>query len=204
MTSTAASRRQREAAAPRELLLVNWPLRDRAPVSWLAVAAAVAVAVTISSVASSPASGLAAFAALLLAMWRLWLPVRFEIGPQGVTESVLSRRRRIPWRKIGGFQTRRGGVALFPRPNELRAVAPRSLFIHGGRELDRLVEIVAFFLGEPAAVDRSRGSTGRGVRSRGSTAGSRRAAPASQETELRPQEPSATQERGDANQETQP
>jgi hypothetical protein len=140
-----------QAPPPRELQLVNWPLRDDAPRAWLVIGCAVAAAVVISAITTSTAAGLAAFTALALAMWRLWLPVRFVFGPEGITETILGRRRRISWRKVRAYAVRRRGVMLYPFPEELRIAAPKSLYIRGGRQLERLVEVISFYAGSPAA-----------------------------------------------------
>jgi hypothetical protein len=75
------------------------------------------------------------------------VPVRFDLGPEGVTETVLGRRRRIAWRKVAEFALKRRGVMLYPFPEERRRFAPRSMYIRGGRQRDRLVEVVSFYVG---------------------------------------------------------
>jgi hypothetical protein len=38
-------------------------------------------------------------------------------------------------------------VILYPFPEEFRPFAPRSVYIRGGRQFDRLVEIVTYYVG---------------------------------------------------------
>jgi hypothetical protein len=172
MTSTAVRRRAQVEAPARELHLINWPLRDDAILAWLVIGAAAAISVAISAVTST-AAGLAAFLALALAMWRLWVPVRFDLGPDGVTQTAFGRRRHVSWRKIAEYSVTRRGVMLHAYPEELRPMAPRSLYVRGGRQLDQLLDLVAHYVG---------GSVGRGSASslhraaRGSTGSSARAA----------------------------
>ncbi|MEQ8791793.1 MAG: hypothetical protein RIC55_36365 [Pirellulaceae bacterium] len=147
MTSTAI--RRRDAVAPRDLRITNWPLRDDGPKVLLPVVIVATVAVCVASFVNSPATGLLALAALMLAMWRLWIPVTYEFNSQGVTQVLFGRRRRVSWRKIGGYRVRRGGVWLLPHDSELQVAAPRSLFVRGGRQLETLVAVVTFYLGPP-------------------------------------------------------
>lgn len=147
MTSTAV--RRRETSTPRDLRITNWPLRDDGPWAMLAVTLVLAVALGAMILSASPATGLLALLALVLAMWRLWIPVTFEFSPHGMTQEVLGRRRRIAWRSIGGYRVVRRGVWLLPHASELRIAAPRSLFVRGGPQLDTLLAVLAFYLGPP-------------------------------------------------------
>ena len=36
-------------------------------------------------------------AAIPAAMWRMWIPIRYELGPKGITQRILGRQLRIPW-----------------------------------------------------------------------------------------------------------
>jgi len=147
MSSTAV--RRRETSAPRDVRITNWPLRDDGPWAMLAVTLVLAVALGVTVLSASPATGLLALLALVLAMWRLWIPVTFEFSPHGVTQVVFGRRRRIAWRSIGGYRIARRGVWLLPHASELQVAAPRSLFVRGGPQLDTLLAVLAFYLGPP-------------------------------------------------------
>tara|TARA_Y100001933_G_C18976719_1_gene554920 strand:- start:1178 stop:1534 length:357 start_codon:yes stop_codon:yes gene_type:complete len=50
--------------------------------------------------------------ALLLVSWRLWIPVRFHIGPTGVIQSVLGQQRQLGWGYVKQIQPHRGGLRV--------------------------------------------------------------------------------------------
>ncbi|GHT24301.1 hypothetical protein FACS189419_09170 [Planctomycetales bacterium] len=52
---------------------------------------------------------------LLLTVWHIFLPVKFEINAQGIIRTVLGRRWFIAWRDIKGYQIRYNGLLLLPQ-----------------------------------------------------------------------------------------
>ena len=130
---------QRIRVAPEEVTLAVWPLRQR-PVSSLA---AVAIAAGVSWLVGSswqPWAGAVAAAIFAVTLWRMWLPVRYEIGVSGVTQIVLGLRRRIPWPAIRNYVVYADGVLLVPDA-EVRPVSPlRGLFLPW---LDRREKVLA-------------------------------------------------------------
>ena len=145
--STAASRPVRRAAAlPRELRMQCWPLRDDGMWPWLALIGGGAIAAGVGLAVQSVLMGLLAAAALNLSLWRLWLPVEYELGPSGVYETVLSRRRKISWKLIGGYEISGRGVRLFPKHGATRMLASRWIYLRGGTRHEELCELVKFYL----------------------------------------------------------
>ncbi len=148
MTSQSV-RKQPAVAAPKpvELLLANWPLRDDGPLGWLVAIGAVAASVAVGWVAHSALMGVVSFAALSIALWRLWVPVTFELGPRGVVQIVLGRRRRIPWSSLARYQVRSRGVLLLADDGRGPAAALRGLFLRWGRHREVLLAVVERYLG---------------------------------------------------------
>jgi hypothetical protein len=81
---------------------------------------------------------------LLLSLWRLWLPVKWELRLTGITQTALGMRRQIPWLAIARFELRNDGVWLFAD----RDSSPlRGVFISYGDQREKVVAIVDYYLG---------------------------------------------------------
>ena len=103
------------------MLVRSWPLAkgDRAAVGGIF---ATALIFAVAAYASRSAGTAAILSVLwLLALWRLYVPVQFELSAAGVTRTVLGRTRRVPWSAIGSIQRRDRGILL------LRDFAPGPL-----------------------------------------------------------------------------
>ena len=84
--------------------------------------------------------------ALALSAWRLWIPVRLELSSKGVTQTVLGRRRRIPWTEFAKYEVRRHGVLLFTESGDSPLAAFRSLYVRWNHHQKDLLEILDFFV----------------------------------------------------------
>ena len=145
--SSLATRRDREVAAVlRELQFSCWPLRDDGIWAWLALIGGGAVATGVGLGAQSLLLGILAALALNVSLWRIWMPVEYEIGPGGLIETVLGRRRRISWRLIGAYEISGRSVRLYPKAGSARLFASRSLYLRGGRHHSELCQLVEFYL----------------------------------------------------------
>lgn len=132
MASSVPGKREsglRIRVAPESVQLSCWPLRDRPLRAWGLLGLVVAASVLVGRVAPNVQYGWLALAVLLVTSWRTWLPVRFEIGSGGVTETVLWRKRRIPWTAIAQHEVHREGVLLLP-DLAVNALSPlRGLYV---------------------------------------------------------------------------
>ena len=50
--------------------------------------------------------------ALLLVSWRLWIPIRFYIGPTGIIQSVLGQQRQLGWGYVRQIRPHRRGLQV--------------------------------------------------------------------------------------------
>jgi hypothetical protein len=156
MTSQSVHKQPAVAApGPVELLLANWPLRDDGPLAWLVVIGAVAASVTAGFVAQSAVMGVVSFLALSIALWRLWVPVTFELGPRGVVQILFGRRRRIAWSSVARYEVRRHGVLLLSEETQGPAAALRGLYVRWGRHREELLAVIAHYLGNRPSPNRS-------------------------------------------------
>ena len=146
MSSTTSPQVSRSRLVHEELAIVNWPLRDELLLAWPLIGAKVACSILVAVVAESLAMGILSLAALVIAGWRLWIPVRFELGPHGIAQRVFGRRRRLPWHQIGGFRARRRGVLILPPWADTPLSAFRGVFIGWNGKRDELLATLEHYL----------------------------------------------------------
>lgn len=99
-------------AAPAEVTMDDWGLRDRPLSSSVAMTLAAGVSWLAAQATGNLPAGVAIAVVLTIILWRTWLPVRYKLGSGGVTQSVLGWGRRIPWGAIQSFKVRENGVLL--------------------------------------------------------------------------------------------
>jgi len=125
--------------APEEVTVDDWPLRDR-PLG-ASVALTLAAGLTWLSVWATgvAAVGAAIGVALLLTLWRSWLPVRFQLGSGGIVQTVLGWRRRIPWTAIRRYEPRGEGVLLLADASRAGMSPLRGLYLHCGDKREAVI-----------------------------------------------------------------
>ena len=138
--------------APEDVAVWNWPLRDEGLRSWAVLIAAVAVVVVVSAIWADGAFTLFTAVMFTLALWRLWLPVKWELGLTGITMVVLGFHRRIPWLAVARFELRDDGVWLFA---DREAVPQRGTFIGYGGQKERVRACIEYYLGTWTAATES-------------------------------------------------
>jgi hypothetical protein len=135
--------------APPDVRLVNWPVRDDAWRAGPTLLAITLIAVVVGWKLASPASGALAAIALAVAGWRIWLPVTWELGYSGVSETVLGRTLRIPWSSIAGWREFPGGALLLPEADPSPLQALRGRFIAWRNHRAELRAILEHYVGQP-------------------------------------------------------
>ncbi|MCO6455144.1 MAG: hypothetical protein J5I93_07580 [Pirellulaceae bacterium] len=137
----------------REARLRNWPLRQDGIGPWLLLAASVGVALVVGLVSNSSLAGGGTMLALLLSIWRVWLPVQFELGPRGILQTVGRRTYRISWREFRRYRPFRRGVLLLVDPEPSPLDAFRGLFIRYDGQKDHVLSVVDYYLGSDRSPD---------------------------------------------------
>lgn len=145
-TTTVAFEGGPSAPATSQLTIHNWPLLHEPVIAWFTLSLIAAVSYGAASLAGTATAGLLIGAGLGAAAWRLWMPVRFEIGPTGISQIVLRRRRRITWNSIGAWRAVRKGVLLSPFSGPPLRTALRGIYIHGGPRQGELVACLQYYL----------------------------------------------------------
>jgi hypothetical protein len=77
-----------------------------------------------------------------LAIWRIWIPVCFELGPRGIGQTMLGRRLRIPWRAVARYEITRRGVVFLPENNRIPL---RSLYVRWRDRREPLLELIRYY-----------------------------------------------------------
>jgi hypothetical protein len=129
----------------------HWALRDRGWSAWIPLVGAVVLGLLSRWVSGNIVVGLVAAGAVLIAGWRSWIPLTFEIGPSGVTQIVLGRKRRIPWTSILNYQVCLRGVLLLPDAVVTRLSPLRGLYLPWGRQRQEVLANFEYYLQSWAA-----------------------------------------------------
>ncbi len=119
-----------------DLRLVSWPLRDTPLTSVLVLLACLSIGVLAGWLSRSWYMGLLGCLALMVAVWKFWIPIVCELGPSGVTVGVLHWRRHIAWHEIARFESRERGMMFYTEREQSALSALRSLYLpwHGSRD----------------------------------------------------------------------
>lgn len=134
------------SSPPAELHFSAWPLRDEGVAPWLLLTVSAALAIAGGYISRSLPLGLMCLAALWISLWRVWLPVRYDLGPRGVVETVLGRRHRIGWTQVARYEIRRRGVLLLATHESTPLRTLQALYVPWGRRQTEVLEIVRFYL----------------------------------------------------------
>jgi hypothetical protein len=136
----------RQRQAPRDVTLRSWPIAAPAAGPKLLLVGGLLLAWLAGMMSGSAATGFVLAAGILLALWRVWLPVRFEIGPFGVTQHCLGRQRRIPWSSIGRAVRQSAGLLVLPNAQPAPLESLRSLYIPFGNQQADIVAAFEYYL----------------------------------------------------------
>ncbi len=132
--------------APEDLALNVWGLRDLGWFGWINLLAAIAVSYGVNWLTGWPPAGWAVLVVLAITLWRFWLPVRYELGPQGISQVALGRATRIPWTAILNYEIRSRGVLLYPDA-VLTLLSPlRALYLPWGRQGEQVRAHIEYYL----------------------------------------------------------
>jgi len=128
----------------RSWLLVRSPVRAAA-----VLLGVVAVGLVVWTATGSWLLGFLAPAAVLITLWRFFIPVTFGLNEHGVDQWVYGRRVRIPWRAIRSYQVCTAGVLLVPH-SERTIMAPfRSLYLPWEGHQDEVLAYMRHYLEAP-------------------------------------------------------
>jgi len=96
---------------------------------------------------------LLALAALLVALWRYFVPVHFELDENGVDHWALGLRRHVPWSAISRYEVCRTGVLLVPNGDQTPMSAIAGLFLPFAENEEAVLRRLRYYIG-PAETTR--------------------------------------------------
>ena len=140
---------QETVEPPEDLQLVSWPPRDDGVAGWIFLSLALLLPIVIGFATGNVLFLLVGLLLVTLAMWRMWIPITYQLGPRGVVETVLGRSRRIPWTAVKQWEVRRNGLLLLLSDDPAPLVRLWGVLIRFGGASDKLIRLVTYYAGEP-------------------------------------------------------
>jgi hypothetical protein len=145
-SSSTATAIVRPRQAPRDVKVRSWPLLEGDAGAWAALTATALLFVGAGYASQSVATGALVALIVLMGLWRLWLPVEFEISAAGVTQHVFGRSRRIPWSEIGRVERRPRGLLLLRDVTHSPLSPLRGLYLPYQQQKAEVLSIFEFYL----------------------------------------------------------
>ncbi len=131
---------------PLQVQLAHWPLRNQ-PKRSICLILVIALTVVLTGIVSNSFSmGLLVCSMLLIASWRYWIPVQYEIGPYGIRQTVWKHVRRVSWQQIGRIEFRQHGIRFFPDRDPAQLANLRGLYVYHPEKEETLKQVVTFYL----------------------------------------------------------
>jgi len=146
LTSQSASAVSTRLRVPDAVRIDYRPLRDGGLRMWSMGLGILGIGVTAAMVADNLAMGAVCVICLLVATWRIWLPITYELGTKGITQSTLVFRWRIPWRCFARYETRPRGVWLLSDADPTPVSTLRGIYVPWSDQESQVVAVLEFFL----------------------------------------------------------
>jgi hypothetical protein len=141
----------------------SWPLRDEPLKSAVMAVASFGLASLVAWRTDSLLAGLAAVVLLGAALWRMWLPVIFRLGPQGIVQVTLGHGRRRLWSHYCRYEILPHGMLLLTTADDSTMSRLTGLYIPWRGRRKELTELAQYYVAPQMARSDStakpRGST---------------------------------------------
>jgi hypothetical protein len=146
MSTTSSASFGKAKHSPPAIAWRVWPIRDEGRRAWL-----LAASVPLVGLMTFIATGrwyLALVAALLTAaaLWRLWVPVGYELQPKGLLQTILGRTWLIPWKDVRRCELQSEGVVLFASAQAVPWDMLRGLYVPCGPRREEMLVVLAYYL----------------------------------------------------------
>jgi hypothetical protein len=146
MSTTSSISRREGKHSPPALAWRVWPLRDEGRRAWLLAALAPLAAIITAATTLRWYLALSAAAVTAIALWRLWVPVAYEVQPKGLSQTILGRTRFIAWRNVRRCEVRSEGVFLLFAAQAVPWDLLRGLYVPCGPRRDEILVVLAYYL----------------------------------------------------------
>lgn len=93
----------------------NWALRDKPLRAALVAVALAALGLVVFRLTGQAVMSWIGALAMGVALWRLFLPVDYELSVGGVDQWILGRRYHSSWQSIRGYEVCTAGAVLLPQ-----------------------------------------------------------------------------------------
>jgi hypothetical protein len=133
-------------AAPEEVTVGDWGLRDRPLGSSVAVTVAAGASWVAAWGTGNMLAGLLVAAVLAIILWRTWLPVRYQLSGSGVAQSIFGWRRQVPWTAIQSHEVKGSGVLLLADAGQSPLGPLRGFFVPWGNHRELILAQLGFYL----------------------------------------------------------
>lgn len=141
----APSSREIETHSP-ELSLVRLPIRDD-PIAQAVIGLLLVVVGALAwSGSISLWIGMVAVALGLIATWKLFIPVKIDLGPRGIVQSSILGTHKTAWREIVRWQTHSQGVVLYLTPDNSPLAGFASIDLSQRGQADELESVVRYYM----------------------------------------------------------
>jgi len=132
-------------SAPRMRWTV-WPLIDRPWASLSLGVLTLAIGYAVYATSGKWYWTAAASLAIIVAAWRLFLPVTFEVTLRGLKQESMIQSARTPWSEIRAVRKCSGGLLLLSGNDDSPLDALRGLFLPWGPHRTELLQLTSLYL----------------------------------------------------------
>jgi hypothetical protein len=136
MSGSAEKGSSTPATAPAPLRADNWPLRDTPRRATALLAVFLVLAIAGGWLSGDGTMGALCLLVLLAATWKVWIPVKCQIGPRGVTIRFWRCQRHLAWSQIDRFEVRHHGVLVVLDTDRSVLSYLRSVYLPWRGDLD--------------------------------------------------------------------
>jgi hypothetical protein len=141
--SDSGSAKRGEAQSPAPFAWRSWSIVDEWRRTWPIAATVALVSLVIGIATGKLDLGLIALVVQAAALWRLWLPIHYEINSQGIEQRVFRRTVKTPRTAIRRHELRRDGVLLFREADARPFDAWRGVYLPWNRNHAAVVAALA-------------------------------------------------------------
>ena len=106
-----------------------WSLWERKFSSLVILSLTAALTLAVYHLTDKPHLAVAVCVLLLGSVWRLFIPMQFELSVDGITQWVFGYRRTILWPEIRSYVIQKEGILILPHRTRYPLDAVRGIFI---------------------------------------------------------------------------
>jgi hypothetical protein len=141
--SESSSAKRGEAQSPAPFAWRSWPVVDEWRRTWLIAATVALISLVIGIATGRFDLALLALGVQAAVLWRLWLPIHYEINARGIEQRIFRRTVKTPWTAIRRHELRRDGVLIFREADARPFDAWRGVYLPWSRNQAAVIASLA-------------------------------------------------------------